>query len=286
MQSVKECLKIVKILNNNAVVCIDCNGNGDEKIIMGKGIAFGLKVGAPINQELIEKTFTLHNSETRNHFQKIIQEIPAEHILLAEKIISHAKKVCKKELHDSIYITLTDHISTALERMSNQIYLKNPLLPSIKRLYPEEYHLAKDALDIIKESTGVSCPDDEAGFITMHFINSELGPNNKGINTIVLTAEKIVEIVSQYLEKDIDEESNYWQRFITHISFLVERLIQDKEISSKDETSIFGMLKDNYPTAYQCALSIKYFLDTEFKCNIGEEELSYLIIHISRLQKE
>lgn len=278
------CLKISKILNNNAVVCIA--DDNTEKIVMGRGIAFGKKAGDAIDSSRIEKVFTLHSQETSNHFQQIIQNIPVEHILLAERIISHAKQTCRKKLHDSIYITLTDHISAALMRVNEHITLKNPLLPSIRRLYPEEYQFAADALVIIKEATGVSFPEDEAAFLALHFINAELGPDNTKINAIVATAERIAAIAMQYLKRPIDEESLSWQRFVTHITFLAQRLLQRTDYSAQGDLRLFDMLAQTYPEACACAGAIKDFLETEFRCIIGKEEQSYLAVHISKLQHE
>lgn len=279
-----EYLKIIKILNNNAVVCTD--NNNTEKIVMGRGLAFQQKVGSYVDNNRIEKIFTLHNRETSNHFQQIIQDIPVEHILLAEHIISQAKSSLKKELHDSIYITLTDHISAALQRLTQNIVLKNPLLPSIKRLYPDEFDVALNALSIIKESTGVVFPEDEASFLALHFIGAELGPNNKKINSIVLTTEKIADIAIQYIQQDIDEDSISWQRFITHISFLIQRLLQGQNYVDKGDVPLFDIMTTTYPQAFSCVLKIKSFLESEFSCIIGKEEQSYLIIHISKLQTE
>ena len=102
-----EYLKIIKILNNNAVVCTD--NKNTEKIVMGRGLAFQQKVGSYVDNNRIEKIFTLHNRETSNHFQQIIQDIPVEHILLAEQIISQAKSSLKKELHDSNIFEIGNH---------------------------------------------------------------------------------------------------------------------------------------------------------------------------------
>ena len=79
-----EYLKIIKILNNNAVVCTD--NNNTEKIVMGRGLAFQQKVGSYVDNNRIEKIFTLHNRGTSNHFQQIIQDIPVEHICLRNKL--------------------------------------------------------------------------------------------------------------------------------------------------------------------------------------------------------
>ena len=282
----EQCFQITKILNNNAVVCLS---NNEEKIVMGKGLAFGLKVGNVIDNGKIEKVFTLPNSDTSNHFQQIIKNIPTEQILLAEKIISHAKDVLNRELHDSIYITLTDHISAAIKRITDNIIIKDPLLNSIRRLYPEEFALSKDALDIIKIETGLSFPLDEAGFITMHFIGAELDQGNKNINKIVYTAEKIANIVNKYIFNVIDDECLYWQRFVTHITFLLQRIFQGKfnnKNLEKEDDNLFTILQKQYPSSLSCAEEIKNFLEKEFKCIIGTEELSYLMIHISKLQNE
>lgn len=279
-----EYLKIIKILNNSAVVCTD--NNNTEKIVMGRGVAFQQKVGSYVDTQRIEKIFTLHNQETSNHFQQIIRDIPVEHILLAEQIISQAKHTLKKELHDSIYITLTDHISAALQRLTQNIILKNPLLPSIKRLYPEEFDVALNALSTIKDATGIIFPEDEATFLALHFIGAELGPNSKKINSIVLATEKVANITVKYIQEDIDDESLSWQRFITHISFLIQRLLQGQDYDDKGDVPLFDIMTATYPQAFSCVLEIKSFLESEFSCIIGKEEQSYLIIHISKLQTE
>ena len=52
-------MKIGKILNNNVVVIFE--EGRTEKIVMGRGIAFGKKVGDTIDEEKIDKTFLLEN---------------------------------------------------------------------------------------------------------------------------------------------------------------------------------------------------------------------------------
>lgn len=49
------CMKIIKVINNNVVSALD--GNGEEVVIMGKGIGYGKKPGTLVDESRIEKRF-------------------------------------------------------------------------------------------------------------------------------------------------------------------------------------------------------------------------------------
>lgn len=117
---------INKILNNNVVVVKDKNGN--EKIVMGKGLAFKKNVGESFDDSKVDKVFILASNDISNKFQELIRDVPASHINLADEIISYAKMQLGKKLNDMIYISLTDHLHTAINRFQNGIELKNVLL--------------------------------------------------------------------------------------------------------------------------------------------------------------
>ncbi|MEI0494846.1 CAT RNA binding domain-containing protein [Brachyspira intermedia] len=101
-------MKVGKILNNNVVVVFE-NGK-TEKIVMGRGIAFGKKVGDTIDEEKIDKTFLLENSDNNSKLQQLLKDIPAEYLNTTEKIIAYAKTKAERSLNDFLYITLMDHI--------------------------------------------------------------------------------------------------------------------------------------------------------------------------------
>lgn len=78
-----------------------------------------------------------------------------------------------KRLNDSIYVSLTDHINFAIQRNQKGLDIKNALLWETKRLYKDEFAIGKEALVMVKNKTGVSLPEDEAGFIALHIVNAE-----------------------------------------------------------------------------------------------------------------
>lgn len=152
-------MKIEKVLNNNVVVALD--ENGAETVLMGRGLGFGRRAGDEAPPDKVEKRFTLHSDQLSDRFQQLITSIPLPHFLMSERIINHAKIALGKELSDSIYVTLPDHISAAVNRYKEGIVLPNPLLWDIRQLYKDEFRVGLKANEIVKEETGVEFTEDE-----------------------------------------------------------------------------------------------------------------------------
>ena len=128
-------MRIHKILNNNVAVILDESRH--EKIVMGRGICYKKKVGENIEESMIDKVFSLSTTEASHKFQVLIEDIPLEHIEIGEQIISEAKIQLGKRLNEMIYISLIDHIHTAIVRFLDGIVVKNVLLWDIRRFYKE-----------------------------------------------------------------------------------------------------------------------------------------------------
>ena len=165
-------MRIFKILNNNVAVIL--NEEGQEQIVMGRGICFKKRPGDEIPDDMIDKEFHLSTPEAHNKFRELIQDIPMEHISLGEEIITEAKKRLGRKLNDMIYISLIDHVHTSILRFLDGITVKNVLLWDIQRFYKEEYQIGLRALDLIEEQCKVRLPEDEAGFIALHLANAQM----------------------------------------------------------------------------------------------------------------
>ena len=58
-------MQISKVFNNNVVAI---QANGQEQVVMGRGIAFQKRPGDAIDQTRIEKVFTLESKESQERF--------------------------------------------------------------------------------------------------------------------------------------------------------------------------------------------------------------------------
>jgi len=276
-------MKIVKVLNNNAVVC--AKDTGEELIAMGRGLAFGQKVGNSIDEAKIEKLFVPQSEEKFNMFQQFIKDIPAEDFLLSQKIISHAQKNSTRLFDDSIYITLTDHLHSAIERAKTNVSVTNPLTSAIKSFYPKEFEFGVAAVEIIKQETGIELPVDEAAFFTMHFVTAELGESTPEFNTVLTFVQDIGDIAKESLQKEVDETATSWQRFLTHLSFFAQRIMTGKKQSDK-EALLFDSVSSAYPKAFETVEKIVKYIKENYSYEVGLDEKTYLMIHVNRLQLE
>ncbi len=165
-------MKVEKVINNNLVKSF--NSKGQEILVMGCGLGFKKKPGDPVDESLVEKVYTAQDAAESNRLVQILEKVPLERIQLTNEIISFAKTSLGKKLNENLYLTLTDHISFALDRAREGLSLRNGLLWEIKRFYNHEYLVGKEALSMIHKRLGVELPEDEAGFIALHLVNASM----------------------------------------------------------------------------------------------------------------
>jgi beta-glucoside operon transcriptional antiterminator len=277
-------MRIAKVLNNNVITVIDDQHR--ESVIMGRGIAFKKQPGDEIEEERIEKIFTLENREVSQKLMTLLSDIPMEYMDISDEIIQYAQGVLGGKLHDSIYISLTDHIHFAIERYRLGMEIKNALLWEIKRMYRKEYAIGVKALGIITDKLGVTLPEDEGGFIALHLVNSQLNVEMRDTVTMTNIVKDIINIVRRSFVIDLDEESLSYYRFLTHLKFFAQRILSGTPSSNKEtDNSLHDMVKRQYSSSYACAEKIKDYAQKIYGRSLSNEEMLYLTIHIERVVK-
>ncbi|GGI01908.1 BglG family transcription antiterminator LicT [Mammaliicoccus vitulinus] len=271
-------MKINKIINNNVISVIQ---NNHERVVMGKGIGFQKQEGDIVEESKIEKIFNLSNEEISERFKTLLIEVPIEVVQAVEKIIEVAKVKYHKDLSDTIYVALTDHINFAIERQQEGMAIKNGLLWEIKKFYPSEYEIGMRALDWIYEIVGVTLPVDEAAFIAIHLLNAEHN-NFADFNQVTEMVQNILSLVKYHFRLDFDEESLTYFRFVTHLKFLAQRIISEHPLDTS-EVELYDIVKEKYKDAFKCVKKIENFLLKKYQYDMTHDEALYLTIHIQRL---
>ncbi len=275
-------MNIFKVLNNNVAVVLD--EKNQEKIVMGKGLCFKKRAGDKIENALIDKTFSLSASEARNKFQVLIQDVPMEHIIIGEEIISEAKTRLGKKLNDMVYISLIDHVHTSIVRYLDGITVKNVLLWDIRRFYRDEFQLGLWALDLVEHKCKVRLPEDEAGFIALHLANAQMDQEvMHNMYEITRIMQEIVNLVKYFFHIEFNEDDVYYYRFITHLKFFAQRLIEHKTYEEEDNEDLWEVIRSKYPKAYQCVEKITQFIAKKYDYQLSKDEQLYLTIHIERV---
>jgi len=276
-------MKVLKVINNNVISAL--NEDNNEVMITGNGIGLKMKLGMEINPDLIEKTFNLDNDNFNHKFKRLVENIPIEYINVTADIICYGKEELAVELNNNIYISLTDHITYAIDRKKQGISLTNALLDEIKKFYPKEYLVGKHAIKYIKEKLSLDFNDDEAGFIALHFVNAEF--ENSGANLALGMTDLVknsLDIIEKNLDLDIEFNSLCYDRLVTHLKFLAQRIYNNQNVEEETQNSIEILIK-KYPEIYKTSELIKEYIDARFEIDISKSECAYITSHIVRIKK-
>ena len=113
-------------------------------------------------------TMHLLGSHTgRNYHQ--IYEYPTEEFARDMIIIAGNRLNVSLVEDQDLFSHLTQHLVSALYRISMNMKIRNPLLSEVRINYPAEYAAACEAVDYLEKRTALSIPDEETGYLAMHF---------------------------------------------------------------------------------------------------------------------
>jgi activator of the mannose operon, transcriptional antiterminator len=99
------------------------------------------------------------------------------------------------------------HLNTALNRLEYGLSVSNPMLNEIKKLYPYMFDMVIHALEEIHSSTSLNIPEEEAGYITLHFqasIERLKDQRGKEKNTVIVCHMGVG--MSQLLRTKIEQQ--------------------------------------------------------------------------------
>lgn len=271
---------VSKILNNNIISAVDEQNR--EIILVGRGLGWGAKAGKEIDRSKIEKIFRMDTEDSTNRLKQLLLEVPVEAVEAATQIVDYARNTLNKRLNKNVYITLTDHINFAVERNKKGMVFSSPLNWEIQKLYRREYEIGKHALSIIRDCLGEELPIEEASSIALHIVNSEFDCEMEKTIEITNLIRDSLNLVRYSFKIDLKESSLNYQRFITHLRFYAQRVIEGKMLNNGKDF-LYDLMKQHYPKQFQCAQKICVLTQKQYQTEILDEEVTFLCAHIVRL---
>ena len=277
-------MKIEKVLNNNMVLTY--NTEGKEIILKGKAIGFGKKKGDEVDHKLVERVFIQNDKRDARHFEEFFAKLPQEYWEISEQTFDFAKNEFGMQLDTRIILIICDHIAGAVERYKEGTILRNAMLWEGKRFYPNEFKVGQYAVDLIRRRLNISMEEDEALFLAFHFV---YGQNNRqesdNLELITGIIRDIVDIVEAAYQVKLNTETWDYRRFVTHIRFFAQRMLQNKQYESTDD-EWYQLLKNKYRKSYNCIVKIADYIHDQYYYEMDREEMMYLMIHIEKVTRE
>ncbi|MFC7678885.1 PRD domain-containing protein [Paenibacillus sp. GCM10028914] len=272
-------MRVYKIFNNNVVATI--TDDNKEAVVQGSGIGFRKKVGDLIDSNKVEKLFVIQDEE-KARFYKLMENTSIEYLQISQEIADEAKEKLDIELSNMVLISLTDHISFAVERYKQNVNLPNLMLNEIKVLYPKEFSIGVWGLDKIRETIGIQLEMDEAGYIAIHIVNARLNVGKDNTTNILKLSKGVLDIIFDIYHIDLKDDTLDTHRLLTHLKFLAQRIFMKETVSFQESEDIYDLLIRKDPDLKRCLHEITSFVENTFSYQLSTEEQVYLMIHLLR----
>lgn len=276
-------MKILRVYNNNVAAVL--TEDGDEMIVLGRGICFQKKSGDIVDEDKIEKRFILQDKQVISRVEELLQNISVDYLDVAHEIVNMIKENSDLELSEKIYITLIDYISLFMEREKKNITFENPLLLDIKQIYQKEYLLARKARNIIERYFDTRVSDHEVGFLTLYIVNASMNQSFDITMRAPKLIQVILEIIRVHFNIEFDENSIRYIRFLRHLQFFAKKVLDERTVQ-EDDIFLYDMSKKAYPDAIDCVNKIALFIEMNYKEKVSKAEKGYLAYHIVNIVKE
>lgn len=273
-------MKVIGRINTNAALAVD--GSGKEIVILGKGVGFPKVPYELTDLSVVQRTFY----EVDSKYLPLLGSLPEAVLLASADIAEQAEMDLDCTLNPNLAFTLADHLAFAIERAQQGIVLTSPLAYDVKHLYPQETRIGTQALEILRQHTGVELPGAEAINIALHLINAELEKGD--IHNMAATLQIISDvtaIIESRLNVQLDPESFYYSRFTMHLRYLIQRLISGEQVP-EGGGKMLASLALEYPDTYLCAKAVSDYLTAKWSWKCSKEEVMYLMLHIGRLREK
>ncbi|WP_284990178.1 PRD domain-containing protein [Arthrobacter sp. efr-133-TYG-120] len=274
-------MQVKRVLNNNAVLAIDDDGN--DLVVIGRGLGHGRRPGDEISREVADQVFVAAENANVERLARFLDDIPLDCLNAAGEVAALAGERLDLRVSQALVVPLADHLSFAVERLQAGIPAQFPLAWEVSQLYPKELSTGREALGLVEASLGVRLHDDEAVALAMHFVNAQFAtPGMEKAMQMTGVIAQAFALVDKTFGFTVDQQSMNAARFVTHLRYLFSRVASGKQISEKSSVLVDAIIQ-SHAEAVVCAAKIQYLLEMGLDTSLTRDEVAYLALHVARL---
>ncbi len=270
-------MRAVKVYNNNAVSTVTSDGR--EAVVIGSGVGFSKRPGDKIEENRIEKIYYIQN-DLQTRFLQLLNDTRPEALEAAERILEYAR-TCGLELKNQMILSLTDHISFAIERYEQGIEMPNLMMTETKMLYRKEYEIGQWALVEVERVCGIKLPEYEASYIALQLASSTMN-RDMTYNTLKLV-KGAMDVIRDTYGVDLDPDQIDTMRLTTHLKFLAQRIISQTQWEDGGVDGLYRLLVLKHHKHQECIDRLKAYIQSAFHYTLNAQEEVYLLVHLSKI---
>lgn len=267
--------RIVRVFSNNAVLVRD--DEGVERVLVGRGIGFGRRTGERIAGDRAQRTYVPIQPE-KAPLMAVIDDLDATMVRQVGAAVDLASDLLG-ELHPSVYLILTEHLSFAIGRVRQGKHMYSTILAEVAGAFPEEFRAAQIIVHYLNSTLPSSdLPEEEAAAVALHLNAARSGVT---VKTPLAQANQLAAWTDTVLERlgggasagEADEE------LVAALARVYRRLREGRA----RETELAPLIAHHLPEEYH--LAVELLADMGAKAP-GEAALLAVLLHGWRLERK
>lgn len=283
-------MRIHKLFNNNVLLAV--TDDGQEHIVMGRGIGFGAKAGDEVDPGKVTQTFVpVDAGESFNHIHALLAEIPLDILSLAADVAKEAHREFGIAATAGFVLPLADHLAFALASGRDRCRLgagEHPLATEVRQFYPRELAFSRKAVQRAAAISGTDLPPGDDIAVALHLVNAQFTGNNFATTVrMTKTVGQVLDVVDALTGQPVDRESTPVARFLTHLRYLFAQLDIVEEHGPRQSNvtlaSVEKAMRAEHPDAHRAAQRMAYLIESGTGKELSRNEITYLTLHVVRL---
>jgi lichenan operon transcriptional antiterminator len=256
-------------------------------IVVEKRPNYGLKLkGDEVKLRFCMSEYIYNREKTDlDIFNSRISILTEEELHIIRAIILDQVRINKISLSDMGLNNLIIHIAIACCRIRSEKYVILYPKEMHEIINQQEYIVASEIVQKIKERLNIEFPQSEIAYIAIHLLGNRMIAHLKMTESEILSfvdkevyklAKKILETVEQKLMLGIKNDKELFVSMCLHLKPAINRF----RFGMNMRNPMLNAIKSNYPVAFQAGILAGICIKEELGYQIGENEVAYLALHI------
>lgn len=276
LSSLKNNIKLAKVNLENFTLDIEKNRNKGIKIT-GKEDSLRCCICEKLNSS---------NKMFLNEFEEVLRNfLGIKSLSILEEIIKDNIVKFKLRLSDIAFKDLRSYVAVMLVRNNNNhnVVYTEDMTNDLKS--EPKMNIARSICDNLMKKFNVKIRETEVCYVTKHIIASSLIETDGEEENSKLT-ETILVAIKEIFNVDLTSDEVLREFLGAHLKASINR----SKYGVKMENSMLGIIKNNYPFAFEIGVLSNKIIRSQYGLNLSEDDIGYLSLHfaasIERLKEQ
>lgn len=272
-------MQVAQVLNNNVITV---NEDGEELMILGRGIGFNAKKGDVVNKQLIEKVFyASKNPEEFNQITSIISNIDNKYFQLSNEIIKEIIIRTGRELADTLIVFLAEQLYFLVSHGKLGLHANYSAWSHTRYEYQVEFEVCLNAVVKLNIENNLNLKRDDVAFLVMFIVNRYLDFDDQYFKIFTIHCKAVLHFVDDAFE--FDRKSNSINSLITHVNRMIKRVMSGKQINDNGNACKLSALQFVFEFEYCVLTKIEDYFKENTKYQLNDMERMLLLWHLVAL---